>query len=47
MNPEMDLKGWGSYTILFIAIFCGLDIIVVIGTPAPLNDVSNGSTFFI
>ncbi len=47
MNPKMDLKEWESYTILFIAIFSGLDIIVVIETPAPLNDVSNGSTFFI
>ena len=42
----MDLKEWEAYTILFIAIFGGLDIIVVIGTPAPLNDVSNGSMFF-
>ena len=31
-------------------VYCywsGLDIIEVIGTPTPLNDVSNGSTFFI
>ena len=35
------------YPILFIAIWSGLDIIEVIGTPTPLNDVSNGSTFFI
>lgn len=47
MTPKMDLKEWEFYMILFIAILGGLDIIVVIEAPAPLNDVSNGSTFYI
>ena len=45
VNPKMNLKEGELYPILFIAIFGGLDIILVIGAHVSLNEVSMGARF--
>ena len=44
---ELLLPDFVYSSIIVIAILSGLELLEVIVTPTPLNDVSNGSTFFI